>query len=59
MKSLHQCLIQICSNCLIHPREEVFPEFVKMKLTSQVYSLNPAGLQGIDPSGLEHFLVGD
>ena len=24
-----------------------------------VYSLNPAGLQGIDPSGLEHFLAGD
>ena len=25
----------------------------------EVYSLNPAGLRGIDPSGLEHFLVGD
>ena len=24
-----------------------------------VYSLNPAGLRGIDPNGLEHFLVGD
>ena len=25
----------------------------------EVFSLNPTGLQGIDPSGLEHFLVGD
>ena len=25
----------------------------------EVYSLNPTGLWGIDPSGLEHFLVGD
>ena len=25
----------------------------------EVFSLNPAGLRGIDPSGLEHFLVGD
>ena len=27
--------------------------------TDEVYSLNLAGLQGIDHSGLEHFLVGD
>ena len=26
---------------------------------TEVYSLNPAGLWGIDPSGLEPFLVGD
>ena len=25
----------------------------------EVYSLTPSGLRGIDPSGLEHFLVGD
>ena len=26
---------------------------------SEVYSLNPPGLWGIDPTGLGHFLVGD
>ena len=30
MKSLHQYLTQICSKCLIDPRDEVFPEFVRM-----------------------------
>ena len=31
----------------------------KTHLFFHVYLLNPTGLQGIDPSGLEHFLVGD
>ena len=34
-------------------------DFVFPPSQLEVYSLNPAGLRGIDPSGLEHLLVGD
>ena len=35
------------------------PKKISRVLRNHVYSLNPAGLWGIDPTGLEAFCLGD
>ena len=60
------CQYYLCLLKLIFPSAIYKPaacsalscQLIKL-LSHEVYSLNPSGLQGIDPSGLEHFLVGD